>query len=163
MKKILSIICLSILMGCASHDDLAVPIEEMENYGPYTVVTEEAILAPKMVAEFKDMDEPKDYTFTGRLTSVCAKAGCWISVADGTGGEFRVRFKDHFTVPTDTELDQEAYIHGTAYWIEESVEDLKEQALEEGKSKTEIDAIVKPSYYFSFLADGVKLKKPKDD
>lgn len=165
MKKIFGwILGAMLLTACnPTMENNQVAEEQLENYGPHEVNIAEAITAKEMVDKFKSQDEPMDFTFKGELTGVCAKAGCWVSVADGNGGDFMIRFKDHFTIPTDTELKQMAYVHGTAYWMEETVEELKEQAEIDGKSKEEIDAIVKPNYYFSFQADGVKIKKVDEE
>ena len=165
MKRFLGMLFSAlVVVSCNTKaEDTAIQEELLENYGPYEVNVKEAISAKDMVAKFKDQEEPMDFTFKGELTGVCAKAGCWVSVADGNGGDFMIRFKDHFTIPTDTDLNQTAYIHGTAYWMEETVEELKEQAEIDGKSKEEIAAIVKPNYYFSFQADGMKIKKMDDE
>ena len=165
MKRFLGMLFSAlVVVSCNTNaEDTAIQEELLENYGPYEVNVNEAISAKDMVAKFKDQEEPMDFTFKGELTGVCAKAGCWVSVADGNGGDFMIRFKDHFTIPTDTDLNQTAYIHGTAYWMEETVEELREQAEIDGKSKEEIAAIVKPNYYFSFQADGMKIKKMDEE
>ena len=104
IKKIFALAFSAVLLvACGAKTEIETPVEVLENYGPFDVKVEEAITAKEMVAMFKNSDESQTYTFKGELTGVCAKAGCWISVADGTGGDFMIRFDDYFTIPTDTE------------------------------------------------------------
>ena len=70
-----------------------------------------------------------------------------------------VRFKDHFTIPTKTEVGTEAYFHGRAYWDTVSVELLRHFAEDAGKSKEEIEKITEPKFEMGFEADGIALVK----
>lgn len=70
-----------------------------------------------------------------------------------------VRFKDHFTIPLDTKMDTDAYMHGVATWDSIPVAQLKEDAKAEGKSQEEIEQITQPQYIFAYVADGIVLKK----
>jgi hypothetical protein len=87
------------------------------------------------------------------------KAGCWVNIDKGNGETFMVRFKDHFTIPTDTEIGTEAYFHGIAYWDEVSVEMLQHFAEDAGKSADEIAKITEPQYVMNFEADGIVFVK----
>ena len=70
-----------------------------------------------------------------------------------------VRFKDHFTIPTETEVGTKAIFHGEAFDDEVSVELLQHFAEDAGKSQEEIDAITEPEQSLGFTADGVFLMK----
>lgn len=130
-----------------------------ESFGPEKVVVEDAISVKEMLADYEGKTEPTEYTFEGNISEVCSKAGCWINVDKGDGETFMVRFKDHFTIPMDTKLGSEAYVHGIAYWDTITVEMLQHFAYDAGKSDEEINKITEPSFELSFEADGITLKK----
>ena len=134
-------------------------LEVGESYGPVKVNVEEAITVEEMLEQYEGKTEEQEFTFVGKLTEVCSKAGCWINVDKGNGETFMVIFKDHFTIPTDTKIDTEAYLHGVAYWDTVSVELLQHFAEDAGKSPEEIAKITEPKYEFGFEADGITLKK----
>lgn len=129
-----------------------------KNYGPVEVDPSKAISAKEMLAEMDGASETKEFTFEGELTEVCSKAGCWVNIDKGDGETFMVRFKDHFTIPTDTKVGASAYFHGTAYGDTIPVDMLQHFAEDAGKSKEEIDAITEPSFELGFEADGIRLK-----
>ena len=91
-------------------------VEEVKTeFGQTAVNIEAAMSTAELLAQFNGKEE-LEATFQGEITEVCAKMGCWISVKNPVEGEedFMVRFKDHFTIPVDTELGSMAYLHGTA-------------------------------------------------
>jgi hypothetical protein len=70
-----------------------------------------------------------------------------------------VKFKDYaFFVPLNAD-DSKAIVNGKAFVDVVSVEELKHYAKDAGKSKEEIAKITKPEVTYSFLADGVYIKK----
>ncbi len=130
-----------------------------ESYGPVKVDTSNAQEFSAMLEIIKRIDEPTEFTFSAPINQVCLKAGCWVKLDKGNGETLMVRFKDHFTIPVDTEIGTEAYFHGVAYWDEISVEMLKHYAEDAGKSPEEIAKIIDPEYVMSFEADGIFLVK----
>lgn len=134
-------------------------IELGESYGPVEVDVTNALSIEEFFNDFEQQDSTATYTIEGKIIEICAKAGCWVGVDKGNGDYFMVRFKDHFTIPIDTELGTEAYIHGIARWDSTTVEQLRFDAYAAGKSKAEAEAITQPEYSFDFLADGIVLKK----
>src|SRR5690625_4196409 len=79
-------------------------------------------------------------------------------LGDGDVESF-VKFKDYeFFVPMDA-ANSDAIIKGMAYKNETTVEELRHYAQDAGKSQEEIDAIVEPIIEYTFMADGVYLKK----
>lgn len=98
-------------------------------------------------------------SFQGKVATVCQKKGCWMTMNLENGDEVMVKFKDYaFFVPANTS-GKEVILNGKAYVTEMSVEEQKHYAGDAGKSAQEIAAIKKPARKFSFLADGVKIKK----
>ncbi len=130
-----------------------------KSYGPVEVSTKDVVAVDKVMEVNEKMMEPTDYTFEGEIVEVCSKAGCWVNVDAGNGETFMVRFKDHFTIPTDTKPGTRAYFHGTAYNDTVSVEWLKHFAEDAGKPQEEIDQITEPKFQLGFTADGITLIK----
>lgn len=130
-------------------------------YGPATVDVSKAIAVDQMLTAFNQTKEEQEFTFNGRITQVCQNAGCWVQVDKGNGETFMVRFKDHFTIPTDTPAGSMAVMHGIAYMDTVTVEQLQHFAYDAEKTKEEIAKITEPSYRFNFEADGILLQ-PED-
>lgn len=98
-------------------------------------------------------------TFKSYVTAVCKNKGCWMKMALEDGREVMVKFKDYtFFVPRDIEK-RVAIINGKAYVEEMSVEDQRHYAEDTGMSAEEISEIVNPKKTFSFIAEGVRIKK----
>lgn len=134
-------------------------IELGEAYGPEEVDITKAVSVAEFFGDFEQKDGPETYTIEGKIVEICGKAGCWVGIDNGNDDYFMVRFKDHFTIPLDTKMDTYAYIHGVATWDSTTVEQLRHNAYEQGKSKAEIEQITQPEYSFDFIADGIVLKK----
>jgi hypothetical protein len=127
-------------------------------YGKIKVNTDEAISVSQMMSDFKAKGNVESvYTVKGEINQVCAKMGCWIKVNNPDGEEFMVRFKDHFTIPTDTKAGVMAALHGRAYVDTVSVDMLRHYAEDAGDSQEEIEKITEPKINFGFEADGIKL------
>ena len=100
-----------------------------------------------------------DAKVTGKVTEVCQKKGCWISIASDTKGkqEMFVKFKDYgFFMPKDIS-GRKVVMDGYAFKTTTSVEELQHYAEDAGKSKEEIAAITEPEEELQFLASGVIL------
>ncbi len=134
-------------------------VELGKSYGEVKVDVSKAMSVEDMLADFATKKDETEYTFEGKILEVCSKAGCWINVDKRDGETFMVRFKDHFTIPTETMANSSAYSHGIAYWDTVSVEMLQHFAEDAGKSQEEIDKITEARYELGFEADGITLKK----
>lgn len=162
MKALILVLSMTVLaVSCSTDSNSEEQTEktDVKNYGPVTVEIEKAISVEEMLKDFDGKEGEVEYTFEGELTEVCSKAGCWVNINKGNGETFMVRFKDHFTIPTDTEIGNTAYFHGVAYWDTVSVELLQHFAEDAGKSKEEIEAITEPKFELGFEADGIAVKK----
>lgn len=157
---------LAVLVAACSSKTEDVKVEESvpkielgKEYGPEKVNPETAISVEEMLSEFHSNQENSEFTFKADLAEVCSKAGCWVNIDKGNGETFMVRFKDHFTIPTETEVGTSAYLHGTAYLDTISVELLQHFAEDAGKSPEEIALITEPKFELGFEADGIVLEK----
>ena len=162
MKSITLILSMAFLAFACSTEGTSEETEqteEMASYGPVEVDIEKAMSVEEMLNDFESKTGKSEYTFEGELTEVCSKAGCWVNINKGNGETFMVRFKDHFTIPTDTEIGTSAYLHGILYRDTVTVDLLKHFAEDAGKSQEEIDAITEPKFELGFEADGITFKK----
>ncbi len=159
--KIFGGLCLSIaLFSCSNTklDDKAAFVE----HGPYKVETTKAIPVATMIADFKAKGSVRTpYTVTASIEEVCSKAGCWINIKQSDKAEMMVRFKDHFTIPVDTKIGTQAFLHGDLYSDTVSVDLLRHFAEDAGKSADEIAKITQPKITLGFEADGIKFLPKK--
>ena len=163
MKKTVLILAGLVLFascGPQSEDSQKAEDEQAtESYGPVEVNIDEAISVDEMLKAYEGKTGEMEFTFEGKLTEVCSKAGCWVNIDKGNGETFMVRFKDHFTIPTETDINRIAYLHGVAFWDTVSMDMLQHFAEDAGKSEEEIAAITEPKFELGFIADGITLKK----
>ena len=174
MKKlfiILSTVLLTVSFASAQTNKQCDPEKESKfkslskpnSAGGYgAVITKDKALAIADVEKqmkAKNVDEIKNVKVTGKVNSVCKMKGCWMEIADGKGGNTRIRFKNYeFFVPRDCE-GQTVYAQGIARFDTTSVAMLQHYAEDAGKSKKEIAAITKPEVSLTFEAEGVLFDK----
>ncbi|MGC4039878.1 MAG: DUF4920 domain-containing protein [Flavobacterium sp.] len=97
--------------------------------------------------------------FESNIKSVCKKKGCWMKMELAGDDSSFVKFKDYgFFVPLNAD-NSTAIVNGKAFIDVESVEELRHYAKDAGKSAAEIAKITKPEVTYSFMADGVYIKK----
>jgi hypothetical protein len=132
-----------------------------KSYGVVKVDTSRSVSVKEVVKGLETKNDRVEFTFQAPLAEICQAAGCWVSIDKGNGETFRVRFKDHFTIPVKTLPGTEAYFHGYAYWDEISVDLQKHFAEDAGRSKEEIEKISAPKKEMCFEADGIVLVQNK--
>lgn len=126
------------------------------SFGPNKVDTTKAISTAELLAQFKGKTE-LEATFKAKIQETCSKAGCWVNIEKADGETFMVVFKDHFTIPVDTEPGTIAYMSGKAIQDTVSVE-MQQHFLEDANApQKEIDAVTKPKYGMTFVADGIEI------
>lgn len=97
--------------------------------------------------------------FKSNIKEVCKKKGCWMQMDLSEGKKSFVKFKDYgFFVPLNAD-NSEAILNGKAFVNVVSVDELRHYAKDGGKSQAEINKITKPEVTYSFMADGVLIKK----
>lgn len=161
MRSVIYVAAFLVLTACGNSEHKKVEERvEIRAYGPGKVDMDKAISVEQLFSAFKPEKGEQEFTFTGELTEVCSTAGCWVKVDRGGGESLRVRFKDHFTIPTKTKPGTKAYIHGIAYMDTIPV-DLQQHFArdDERKSEKEVAKITEPAYEFSFEADAILFKK----
>lgn len=131
-------------------------------YGTFKVDQTQAITVPDMMTDFRENGNKRTtYTISAPIEEVCAKAGCWINIKGDGAKNIMVRFKDHFTIPTDTKLGTVAFLHGDLYVDTVSVDMLRHYAEDAGKPKEDIEKITQPRITMGFEADGIKFTPMK--
>ena len=170
MKKIILAVTLSALViSCKKEVNEKAEKENVEvadasayeSFGE-KISPEGALTAEEMMNKYEQMSvgDSVQVTFKGEVNSVCQAKGCWMKLDLGKpDSESFVRFKDYgFFVPMNSK-GAEAIIKGIAKKEETSVEELKHYAKDAGKPEEEIAKITEPKVEYTFLADGVLLKK----
>ena len=115
----------------------------------------------EMLKKYKKLKKGDTLTvqFESNIKSVCKKKGCWMKMQLAGDDNNFVKFKDYgFFVPLNAD-NSTAIVSGKAFVEVESVEELRHYAKDGGKSAAEIAKITKPETTYSFLADGVYIKK----
>ena len=132
--------------------------EAKTEFGTKKVDVSKAISTEELIAQFEGKTE-MEATFKAEINEVCSKMGCWINIDKGDGETFMVRFKDHFTIPTETEVGTVAYLTGTAIQDTISVDDQRHYLEDANAPQEEIEAITEDKYSMTFIAEGIKLEK----
>lgn len=167
-KNVILVMGLTVMMGACSSP--AEPVEEnagaqveenasdeVSEFGEVKVMEDKAVSVAEMMTAFEaNGSQEAEFTVKGEITQVCAKMGCWVRIKNGDT-PFMVRFKDHFTIPTETAEGTMAALHGRAYVDTVSVDMLRHYEEDAGASEEEIMKITEPEINFGFEADGIKL------
>ena len=164
MKKIISSIAIfAILISCNGKKEAEKTIDNAKEYASFgdSISNEQALTADEMAKKFETLKvgDTIEVKFKSKINSVCKKKGCWMNVGLAKDKEAFVKFKDYaFFVPKNAE-NQEVVVNGKAYVSIESIDELKHYAEDAGKSKAAIDSIIAPKTNYSFMANGVLIKK----
>lgn len=161
MKKFaFLLICFFALTSCKKETISTNSSSDYAIFGD-SISADKAISSEDMLVQY-DKLKPGDtlnVKFKSNIKNVCQKKGCWMTIELPSGKEAFVKFKDYaFFVPKNAKK-VEVIVNGKAFVSIESVEELKHYAKDEGKSQAAIDSIVAPKTNYSFMADGVLIKK----
>ena len=116
-----------------------------------------AISPDDLNKELKSNPKIAKTSVKGKITGVCPKKGCWVSVATESGESFFVKMKDYaFFVPTALE-GKTVVLEGSAESKTTSVKELQHYAEDAKTSQAEIDAKKKKKTETRFLAGAIKV------
>jgi len=168
MKKILVLsLGLVSLLSCNNKKEV-VESETTENvsfssFGD-SISSENALSKELMLSKYQNL-KPGDtlkIKFGSEIISTCSKKGCWMTLNLGDENESFVKFRGYeFFVPKEGAEQHFAIVEGKAFVTEFSVDELKHNAKDAGKSQQAIDSIVEPKRTLSFIADGVLIADKK--
>lgn len=127
-----------------------------EKFQPKNVLSEK-----QMLKKYKNLKKGDTIAvkFKSNIKAVCKKKGCWMELDLTENTKSFVKFKDYgFFVPLNAD-NSDVIVSGNAFVDVVSVSELKHYAKDAGKSQSEINKITKPKNTYSFLANGVLIKK----
>lgn len=111
-------------------------------------------LVKKLKKENKKLE---NVAIKGKVTDVCEKKGCWLTIQTEDNSQFFVKMKDYaFFVPTALK-GKNVVLEGNAERKVISVDEQKHYAEDAKKPQSEIDAITKPKEEVRFVANGIKV------
>lgn len=110
---------------------------------------------PKVLVD----DQPKMVKVAGKVTDVCPKKGCWLSLEMPDNSKVFVKMKDYgFFVPVEL-IGKTVVIDAQAKLVKTSVDELKHYAEDAKKSKEEVDAIKEDKEEIRLTANGILIVK----
>jgi len=131
-----------------------------DTYGAGVNATSEskAITVDKLSKKLKKENKKlENVAIKGKVTDVCEKKGCWLTIQTEDNSQFFVKMKDYaFFVPTALK-GKNVVLDGTAERKVISVDEQKHYAEDAKKPQSEIDAITKPQEEIRFVANGIKV------
>lgn len=163
MRKIVyAAFVLLALVSCKKNEEEKVDAKPV-SYAEFgnKITADKAISSKELLERYKTMKETDtlQVKVTSKILDVCQKKGCWMNLDLGNDESAFVKFKDYrFFMPFNA-AGSEVVVDGKAFIELTSIEDLKEYAKDAGKSQAAIDSIVTPEKKYSFMADGVLIKK----
>ena len=163
MKKIIYVVTVLLMVASCNKKAEVKPVELAAAYVKFgdSISADGAISKEELLAKYEALKptDTLDVKVLSKIVDVCQKKGCWMNIELGSGKSAFIKFKDYgFFVPKNA-AESEVIIHGKAFVEVTSIYDLKEYAKDAGKSKAAIDSIVAPETNYSFMADGVLIKK----
>lgn len=164
MKKIVYVAIVMIAFASCKKENQEVKSEDKAvAYAEFgaKITPDGAISKEQLFEKFKTMKETDtlEVKVASKIVDVCQKKGCWMNLELNEKENVFVKFKDYgFFMPFNA-AESEVIVNGKAFIELTSIDDLKEYAKDAGKSQAAIDSIVAPETNYSFLADGVLIKK----
>ena len=154
MKKIFFFALMIISVGTLMAQPPAGPVNKGDVYGE-KITADGAIAVDDLSAALANADDKIDTKIIGKVTDVCPKKGCWISLETSDSTKVFVKMKDYgFFVPLEM-IGKTIVLDGSAKLKTTSVEELQHYAEDAKKSKEEIAAITEPETEIRFTANGI--------
>lgn len=111
----------------------------------------------KVIDELEKEKELKDIVIQAKVTGVCEKKGCWLTLENDKNMTVFVKMEDYsFFLPMSA-MGKTILLHADATKKVTSVKELKHYAEDAKKSKEEIAKITEPKTEIRVLAKGIKV------
>lgn len=158
MKKILIVLAFGVTAYLSAQEDIPEAVKGQE-YGSgisqkstYNVYTSDEI-----IDALNDKNQMKDIIIKAKVTGVCQKRGCWLTLDNEKKETVFVKMKDYgFFLPSSI-MGKTVLLEGSAEKKITSIEELKHYAKDAKKSKEEIAKITTPKTEYRVLASGIKV------
>ena len=116
-----------------------------------------AVSPKKLEKKLKKSKKLENVAVKGKVTDVCEKKGCWLTIETEDKEKFFVKMKDYaFFVPTALK-GKNVVLEGNAETKTISIDEQKHYAEDAKKSAEEIAKITKPAEEIRFVATGIKV------
>lgn len=116
-----------------------------------------AVSTTELQKKLQKSKKVENVAIKGKVTDVCDKKGCWLTVETENKEKFFVKMKDYaFFVPTALK-GKNVILEGNAETKIISIDEQKHYAEDAKKSEAEINAITKPQEEIRFVANGIKV------
>lgn len=157
LKKIaLAMLAVLVMASCSNKSKVnANAVNDGKHFGAH-IDSKKAMTYEQLMAKMEKTDA-MDAKVTGKISAVCQKKGCWMTMISDQPGkpDMRVTFKNYaFFMPKDL-AGKRVVVDGKAVVTVTSVADLRHYAEDAKKSKAEIEAIKEPLRELTFEAAGV--------
>jgi hypothetical protein len=157
MKTSLSLLTLLVISCLVHAQPPDVPATPGTTFGAGTTA-DQAFEITELPGFLKDK-ESAEVKVIARVTDVCPKKGCWMSLEMPDKSTVFVKMKDYgFFVPLEM-IGKTIVIDGEAKKIVTSVAELKHYAEDAKKTQEEIDAITEPKEEIRLTAKGILVVK----
>ena len=155
MKKLLLTAVTALSFGVVLAQPPAGDARPGDSYGA-KVQTANAIDIALIPAQLEAKESFKT-TVKAKVLDVCAKKGCWLTLAVNDSTTAMVKMKDYgFFLPVAAK-GKTVVLDGDVSMITTPVEELRHYAKDAKKSQAEIDAITQPKKEIRFTASGVTI------
>lgn len=132
-------------------------VGEVYGAGVSAKAEKSAMTTKKLDQKLKKSGKVENVAVKGKVTKVCDKKGCWLTLETDNNEKFFIKMKDYgFFVPTALE-GKTVVLEGNAEMKVTSVDEQKHYAEDAKKPQSEIDAITKPQEEIRFMANGIKV------
>jgi uncharacterized protein DUF4920 len=153
MKKILLLAFITLTVNLAIAQPPAGPAKVGNTYGE-AIKADGAMPIAELPSKLMQ-DQPVQTKIIAKVTDVCPKKGCWLSLQMPDSSKVFVKMKDYgFFVPTEM-IGKNVVLDGEAVLKTISVSELQHYAEDAKKTKEEIAAIKAPQKEIRFTAKGI--------
>lgn len=129
------------------------PVDTGSTYG--AAVDQKGAFSVSELPGYFSSSDTVDVKVIAKVTDVCPKKGCWMSLQMPDNSKVFVKMKDYtFFVPLEL-IGKTVVVDARAMRIKTSVAELKHYAEDAKKSQAEIDAITQPKEEIRLLANGI--------
>ena len=120
-------------------------------------VESKAISVDKLSKKLKKEKKVENVPLKGKVTVVCNKKGCWLTIQTEDNSKFFVKMKDYAFFVATALKGKTVVVDGSAEKKVTSVDEQKHYAEDAKRPQSEIDAITTPKEEIRFVANGIKV------